>query len=174
MKVLNRHNRKINTTPGIAASILDSLSGPEDRLWPHENWPPMQFDGPLGEGARGGHGPIRYRVEKFTPGKKAVFRFEPEGLAAGLDGIHYFEITPFDGHVLMVHVIEARCGLVMWLKWSFVIEPLHDALIEDAFDKVENRIAGKQVKSSLWSPRVKFLRNMIARKRRREEKKRAA
>jgi len=171
MKVYNRHDRKIITTETVAASILDSLSGPVDKLWPHETWPPMQLDGPLGRGARGGHGPIRYRVEQFLPGKKAVFRFEPEGLAAGLDGIHYFEVSPADGHVIMSHVIEAQCGLAMWAKWRIVIEPLHDACIEDAFDKVENGIAGKKVKSSPWSPRVRFLREMIARKRRREERK---
>ncbi len=171
MKVYNRHDRIISTTETIAASILDSLSGPDDRLWPHETWPPMQLNGPLGKGSRGGHGPIRYHVEEFIPGKKAVFRFEPAGLAAGLDGIHYFEISPVNGIIRVAHVIEASCGPAMWLKWRFVIEPLHDALIEDAFDKVENAIAGENLKSSPWSGRVKFLREMIARKRRREERK---
>ncbi len=173
MKIYNRHDRPINTTEITAASILDGLSGPDDKLWPHETWPPMQLDGPLGTGARGGHGPVRYRVEQFIPGRKAVFRFEPEGLAAGLDGVHYFEITPAIGQVLMTHVVEANCGLAMWAKWRLVIGPLHDALMEDAFDKVENGIAGKKIKSSPWSPRVKFLREMMARKRRREERKRA-
>jgi hypothetical protein len=166
MRIYNRHDRTINTTEDIAAAILNSLSGPDDGLWPREGWPPMQFDGPLGKGARGGHGPIRYRVEEFIPGKKAVFRFESAGLAAGLDGVHYFEISPADGHVMISHVIEARCGLPMWAKWRLVIEPLHDALIEDAFDKVENGLAGRDAKSTCWSARVRFLREMIARQRR--------
>lgn len=172
MKVYNRHERNIYTTENMAAAILDSLAGPEDKLWPHETWPPMKLDGHLGEGARGGHGPIRYRVEQFLPGEKAVFRFEPEGLAAGLEGIHYFELSPANGQVRITHVIEARCGFAMWARWRLVIEPLHDALIEDAFDKVENLLAGKVIRSSPWSPRVKFLRGMLARKRRREERKR--
>ncbi|MEN6465760.1 MAG: SRPBCC family protein [Syntrophaceae bacterium] len=172
MKVYNRHDRRINTTETIAGSILNSLSGSEDRLWPHENWPPMQLDAPLGEGARGGHGPVRYRVEQFIPGRKAVFRFEPEGLIAGFEGVHYFEVSPGSGCVVMTHVIDARCSFGVWARWRLLIEPIHDAVIEDAFDKVENGIAGRKEKSSPWSPWVKVLREMRARKRRREERKR--
>lgn len=172
MKVYNRHDRKINTTESVAASIINSLSGPEDRLWPREAWPPMQLDGPLAEGSRGGHGPVRYRVEQLIPGRKAVFRFEPEGLIAGFDGVHYFEVSPGSGCVTMSHVIDVRCGFGQWFEWRLFIEPIHDAVIEDAFDKVENSLAGAKVKSSPWSIWVKVLREMRARKRRREERKR--
>lgn len=174
MKVYNRHDRKINATEAAAASILNSLAGSDDRLWPHEAWPPMQFDRPLGKGARGGHGPVRYIMEQFIPGRKAVFRFEPEGLIAGFDGVHFFEVSPASGGVVITHVIDVRCGFGQWAKWRLVVEPLHDALIEDAFDKVHNAVSGAKTKSSPWSPRVRFLREMLARKRKREERKRCA
>lgn len=173
MKVYNRHDRRINTTETVAASILNSLSGPDDRLWPHEKWPLMQLDGSLAPGARGGHGPVRYRMEQFIPGRKAVFRFEPEGLIPDFDGVHYFEVSPEGDCVVMTHVIDVRCGFRQWARWRLLIEPIHDAVIEDAFDKVENSIAGRGEKSSPWSLRVKVLREMRARKRRREERKRA-
>ena len=47
--------------------------------------------------------------------------------------------------------------------WVFVIHWLHDALIEDAFDKVENYFIydKKETKHNIW---VKFLRNVYKRK----------
>ena len=50
------------------------------------------------------------------------------------------------------------------LKWVLAIRWLHDAFIEDAFDKVENNLSGSN-KRTEWSKWVIFLRKAAARKR---------
>ena len=164
MKIYNRHERKIQATAADVGATLDTLSGPADQLWPGDNWPPMQFDGPLREGARGGHGPVRYRVTEYMPGRRAVFTFEGEGLTDGLDGRHFFEVISRENCTLIRHVVDADCDLRTWAKWRVLIEPMHDALIEDAFDRVERAVHGGCVKQSRWSPWVRLLRRMRRRK----------
>lgn len=51
------------------------------------------------------------------------------------------------------------------LIWTFAIRILHNALIEDGFDKLENNFSDKQ-KSTEWNFWVRFLRKQIAKKRR--------
>ena len=46
------------------------------------------------------------------------------------------------------------------LTWAFAIRWLHDALIEDAFDKVENFFTGKNNKTE-WNIWVRFLREIL-------------
>ena len=75
MKVRNVHERKIKASSGEVGQLLDSLASSADRLWPHETWPPMKFDQPLQPGAKGGHGPIRYFVKSYEPGKNVYFEF---------------------------------------------------------------------------------------------------
>jgi hypothetical protein len=59
----------------------------------------------------------------------------------------------------------------MWAKWRLLIEPMHDALIEDAFDRAEKELHGVLAKRAQWSLRVRFLRKMRGRKAGREQKK---
>jgi len=164
MRIYNRHERRISALPDEVGSLLDSLSGPADRLWPADDWPAMKFDTSLREGARGGHGPVRYRVTEYVPGRRVVFQFEGEGLTDGLDGRHFFEVIPQKKGPLIRHVVDADCDLRMWAKWHILIGPMHDALIEDAFDRVEQGLHGGSVKRSRWSPWVRFLRKMRGRK----------
>jgi hypothetical protein len=169
MKIFNRHDRIIPAEKDALGSILDSLSGPEDALWPRETWPPMVLDPGLKVGAAGGHGPVRYRVSDYIPGRRAVFQFDRAGLMAGINGRHYFEVVPRRGHVIIRHDLEGDCDLGMWLKWTFFVRPLHNTVIEDAFDKVESRFSRTVVKRSQWGPYIRFLRRLIARRRRRLE-----
>jgi len=164
MKIYNRHERRISAPPDKVGSLLDSLSGPADRLWPAADWPAMKFDAPLREGARGGHGPVRYCVTEYLPGHRVVFQFEGEGLTDGLDGRHFFEVVPRSDYTVLRHVVDADCDLRMWAKWHILIGPMHDALIEDAFDRVEQKLHGGFAKRSRWSPWVRFLRKMKGRK----------
>ena len=170
MRIYNRHERKIQAPAADVGAYLDTLSGPADQLWPGDNWPPMQFDTSLREGARGGHGPVRYRVTEYMPGRRVVFQFEGEGLTDGLDGRHFFEVIPRRDCTLIRHVVDADCDLRMWAKWRVLIEPMHDALIEDAFDRVERALNGGCVKQSRWSPWVRLLRKMRGRKATRRTK----
>lgn len=169
MKIDSLHERSFFTNKEEVGGILDTLSGKEDRLWPWENWPPMLFDRELGPGAKGGHGGVRYEVEEYAPGRRTVFRFDGTGFTEGFDGRHYFEVVPRNGHVILRHVIDAEGDFKVWLKWKLVIEPLHDALLEDAMDRAEKAVIGSVVKPARWGVRVRMLRNMLARKRRRAE-----
>jgi hypothetical protein len=49
-----------------------------------------------------------------------------------------------------------------YISWCLAIKWLHDALLEDCLDKVNNQVNENQVKSphNAW---VKFLRNMLKR-----------
>ncbi len=134
-------------------------------MWPKSKWPAQAFDGPLGEGARGGHGPVKYTVVEYVPGRRVVYRFDPLGLVAGFDGRHHFEVIPRRRDVLLRHVLEAECDAKTWLKWKVVVEPLHDALLEDALDGAEQRLHGRVEKPARWSPWVKGLRCILAKRR---------
>ncbi len=106
MKVVNVHERELDAAPEEVGALLDSLASPEDALWPIRSWPPMKFDQGLVVGAVGGHGPIGYVVEHYSPGQQIRFRFtRPEGF----QGTHEFEVVSAPGNrVLLRHRIEAR------------------------------------------------------------------
>jgi len=74
VKVTNVHERLLPASPARVGQPLDSLAGPDDRLWPSADWPPMRLDRPLQVGAAGGNGPIRYEVEAYDPGRRVQFR----------------------------------------------------------------------------------------------------
>ncbi len=85
MKILSVHERKLDASPAEVGALINSLASPRDLLWPRDMWPRMEFDGPLGVGATGGHKPIRYSVEAYQPGQSIRFRFlGPKGF----DGFH--------------------------------------------------------------------------------------
>jgi hypothetical protein len=69
MRVVNVHERKIPVSAAKVGALLNSLSSDGDILWPKTMWPPTRFDRPLGVGASGGHGPVRYAVVEFIPGR---------------------------------------------------------------------------------------------------------
>ena len=69
MKVVNIHSREYPVTSSEVGRLIDTLSSENDLLWPHRLWPRMKFDKPLTVSAKGGHGPIRYFVEEYVPGK---------------------------------------------------------------------------------------------------------
>lgn len=48
----NLHVRRLNATEDEVGALIDSLSGPDDQLWP-SGWPPMRFAG-TGRGAGAG------------------------------------------------------------------------------------------------------------------------
>jgi hypothetical protein len=165
MKILNIHERSLKVGLADAGVAIDGLSGRNDCLWPRNCWPAMEFDGPLAEGARGGHGAVRYSVSEYVPGRRVEFRFSGSGLTAGLDGRHFFEIIPRSGHVILRHVVDAECDLRSWLRWQVLIGPLHDALLEDALAGAEGVLVGAVPRIPRWSPWVRFLRWMLAKRR---------
>lgn len=168
MKIRNVHGRKIAASLERAAAVLDSLASSDDRLWPHDRWPSMRLDGPLGVGAKGGHGPVRYEVVEYQPGRKVVFRFHPTaGLMRGFNGCHWFELNEEPGGIVLRHVIEAEGRFAPALRWCFLVRPLHDALLEDALDRAETALTGNVNSPARWSWRVRLLRRLARKKSRR-------
>jgi hypothetical protein len=160
MDVLNVHERKLNATRSAVGGLLDSLSSDDDRLWPRQVWPQMKFDRALGVGAAGGHGPIRYYVEAYSPGESVRFRFVGP---AGFHGYHGFEIVNVTDRVVALrHVLQMRASGIARLSWPLVFRPLHDALIEDCLATAEASL-GSSPRFEKWSPWVRMLRWVLSR-----------
>jgi hypothetical protein len=156
--VTNVHERRIAASPAAVGELLDSLGRRGDLLWPEEQWPAMRFDGPLRAGASGGHGPIRYVIEGYEPGHSIHFRFTRP---RGFDGTHRFEVIPDGaGTTVLRHVLEMRTTRRARWTWPVVFRPLHDALVEDAFDKAERQL-GSIPRPRRWGWTVRALRTLI-------------
>lgn len=161
MRVYNVHERRFPVSTIEAGALIDTLSGPDDALWPGDRWPAMKIDTPLREGARGGHGAVRYSVCDYIPGERVVFRFDGTGLTRGLEGTHLFEVVPGQSPVALRHIVDAEGDLRDWLQWHCVVGPLHDALLEDALDRAEYALMGSVARPARWSLWVRFLRRML-------------
>jgi hypothetical protein len=162
MSVINIHERVFDAPITEIGELINGLASADDKLWPHDRWPAMKFDRRLGVGAVGGHGPIRYAVESYTPGSCIQFRFtEPKGFL----GSHRFEVEMVEGEKTKLrHVIEMRLQGMAWLIWPLALCPLHDALMEDALDRAEVYTGGQPAKRG-WSLWVRFLRRVMSRGR---------
>lgn len=158
MKVLNVHRRIINQPIDKISNLLNDLATKNDAIWPYEQWPRMKFKDGLVEGAAGGHGFIRYWIEKYNPSQLIQFRFTRP---VGFNGIHKLEISQIDNQSTeLTHTIDVNTAGITVLTWPLFIRPLHDALIEDAFDKLENRFLTVK-KTSKWSLWVRTLRKIL-------------
>lgn len=119
----------------------------------------MAFDRPLGVGARGGHGPIRYFVEEHTPGRYIKFRFTGP---RGFDGFHSYECIQESDTVQLRHTLEMTPRGLAILTWPLVFHPLHDALLEDSLTTAEASL-GLPLHVQPWSFRVRVLRWLLSR-----------
>lgn len=153
--VRNIHYRDLRASLSEVGALIDGLSSQDDKLWPHENWPPMIMDRPLGIGASGGHSTIGYVVEQYEPGKSICFKFTaPQGFI----GTHTFdaeEISP--GIVRLRHTILMKPKGKAILTWTFMIRWIHDALIEDGLEKAVSFFDSKPWQPCQRSGWVKFL-----------------
>lgn len=162
MKVLNIHSRIINAPKQQVVKLIQTLSSDQDVIWPKEHWPKMKFEGGIRIGAKGGHGPIRYSVEKFDPNEIIQFRFSRP---LGFNGIHKFDIRALSStNTEVTHVIDMSTDFIASIKWLFAVKWLHNALIEDGLDNIENHFV-EEKKSTSWSFWVKFLRGVLQRGR---------
>jgi hypothetical protein len=159
VRIHNVHERRLPAPPDRAGRLLDGLGATPDPLWPTEHWPRMRFDRPLGPGADGGHGPIRYRVEEHEPSVRVRFRFTGP---PGLTGTHEFAVREAPSGCVLNHTIEGRASGRMLAAWPLVFRPLHDALLEDALDKAEAAVTGRPATPPAWSWWVRRLRASAA------------
>lgn len=158
MRVINIHKRIINQPKEKVSELLRTLSTENDKIIPTDKWSAMKLNEGLKEGSKGGHGPIRYTVQKYNPDELIQFEFtKPKGF----NGIHRFEITELENDKTeLKHTIEMNTTGTGILTWSIAIRWLHDAFMEDAFDKVENHFLTEKKKTE-WNIWVKVLRRIL-------------
>ncbi len=158
--VTNVHERRIPVPADRLGALLDGLAGPQDRLWPAPAWPRIAFDRALGVGAHGGHGPIRYRVTGYRPGREVECAFEPQ---MGVSGTHTFSVEPAgEDAAVLRHVIELRSFRRGWrLRWALAVRWLHDALLEDLLDRAEVLVGTGPARPARWSAWVRLLRRSL-------------
>ncbi|MFN3842425.1 MAG: hypothetical protein ACK4RW_04065 [Rehaibacterium terrae] len=159
--VRNVHARTLRAPAAAVGALIDTLASDDDRLWPHDRWPAMRLDRALAIGARGGHGPVRYRVEDYRPGQCVRFAFEAP---RGFHGWHGFHLEAGGGHARLVHVLEMRIAGPALLSWPLLFRPLHDALLEDALDRAALAL-GDAPERQPWSPWVRLLRALLRHRR---------
>jgi hypothetical protein len=145
-RIVNVHRRNLPAPPDRLAHLIDSLSTPDDALWPNARWPRMKLDPGLQRGAKGGHGPIRYFVQEYIPGRNVRFRFTAP---IGFDGTHEFVLERTGaGEAVLGHILQMDAHGIAKVKWAVFYRPLHDALLEDALDRAEAHARGVE-----WQPR---------------------
>lgn len=156
VRIHNVHERVVAAPPDALAPLLDDLGGTEDVLWPAPAWEPMMLDGPPDVGADGGHGPIRYRVVAAERGRRIRFEFHS---TPGVEGYHEIALEPAAGGATLIrHVLECRAHGRMRVLGPLLLEPLHDAVLEDLLDNAESAATGTVARPSRWSPWVRLLR----------------
>jgi hypothetical protein len=155
MAVLNVHQRMLSAPPDEVGTLIDTLAGPDDRLWPHSTWPTMRFDRPLAPGAVGGHGPISYVISHYLPGRWIRFTFTgPRGFA----GFHEYAVHAEDGQAVLRHTLAMHVRGPARLTWPLIFRPLHDALVEDSLARAELSTTGSDARRARWSHYVRLLR----------------
>lgn len=149
------HERTITAPATVVGGLLDRLGRPGDPLFPSPPWLPMQLDRPLSIGADGGHGPIRYWVSDYEPGRRVRFTFHPE---AGLDGYHELAVEPRGrGRCVIRHTLDGSGRGWVRVVAPVVLRPLHDAVVEDMFDNAELAATGRVGTPARWSWWVRLL-----------------
>jgi|SRR5579875_2628036 len=158
MRLNNIHERTLPTRGIAAGSLIDGLAGDNDQLWPLDRWPAMRFQGGLGVGNEGGHGPVRYQVVEHQPGRLARFRFTGP---PGLIGEHRYELDEHDATTTLRHALTGHTeGRMRW-QWPLIFRPLHDALIEDSLDHAEAFISGTKYEPAPWGIQARTLRWLL-------------
>ena len=161
MNVVNIHKRIIDQPIEKVAALFKTLATANDLVWPHENWPAMKFKEGLSVGSQGGHGRIRYTIIALEAGEFIRFKFTKPN---GFNGTHTLKMSAINSNKSEIsHEIRMQTAFKATVLWVFIIRWLHDALIEDAFDKVENHFLTekKRTKYSAW---VNYLRGVYKRK----------
>lgn len=155
--MVNLHERRLPVPAELAGGLLASVAEPRSGLWPEDRWPPMRFDRPLGVGAVGGHGPIRYVVDEWVPGRRVRFRFTAP---AGFEGWHEYTVVPAGEGCELRHVLAMRTRRWGRASWPLAYRPLHDALIEDSLTRAADTL-GLPTPPARWSLRVRLLRRLL-------------
>lgn len=150
--VYNTHEREISAPQIEVGLLIDSLASKQDRLWPCQEWPAIRLNGPLGVGAAGGHGPVRYFVTAYELGRRVEFRFTGP---SGFNGAHAFTATGLTSDTtLLKHELTLSPKGTARVTWPLFFRPMHDALIEESLDLAETECGAPPMnkhRRSLWT-----------------------
>jgi len=161
LQVINIHKREILQPLTEISKLFNTLASYNDMMLATDKWPRMTLDKGLRVGSKGGHGPIKYLVAEYQPEKSITFQF----LLKGFNGFHRFDLKELATNKSeLSHTIDMTTTGWATLKWTLTIRWLHDAFIEDAFDKVENHFTENK-KISKWNLWVIILRKVMKPKR---------
>jgi hypothetical protein len=160
MAVISLHVRHLPVPVSEVGALMDTLASEGDLLWPVHRWPAMRFDRPLDVGAVGGHGPIRYTVEHYVPGRWVRFRFTGP---RGFDGFHEFTVQPVSDGTDLVHLLAMNVRGRARLTWPSAYRWMHDACLEDCLDRAERALTGSVFRPARWTGRVRVLRRIAER-----------
>jgi hypothetical protein len=160
VKRSNIHERQIPLSIDRVGALIDTLASDDDILWPRCAWPAMRLDSPLGLGASGGHGPIRYIVEDYVPRRRVGFRI---GRPPCLKGArHWFEVVDQgETGAVLRHVLEFEFFGRAWISWPIFWRPLHDACIDDVLARAQIAL-GIAPSIRPWSCWVRVLRFLVS------------
>lgn len=154
--MLNIHERVIAAPAEAVAPLLETFGQPNDQLWPFDDWVPLKLDRPLAVGADGGHGPIRYHVTDYQPGKKVTFTFHPR---TGLIGTHELTLeTLGPNRCKMTHILDAQPTGLMRVAVPLFVLSLHNAVLEDLLDNAQRHAEGTVPSPARWTWWVKLWR----------------
>ncbi len=152
--VENVHERELPAQAAEVGRLLDRIGTTSDPLWPAPTWLPMRFDRPLGVGADGGHGPVRYRVTRYQPGRLVEFTFRRQ---TGLLGAHTLEVQERGPHrCLLRHRLSARPVGAMRLLWPALVRTCHDAVLEHLLDNAQRAVTGTVLHPVRYSRRARL------------------
>lgn len=149
---INNVHRRPVANPDRAWQLLKTMADPGNRIWPSDSWWPLILDAPATMlGANGGHGAIRYRVIHVTD-RSIQFG----ATSAGFDGWHEFRVEGSEA----VHELDVRHPSLLF---KLVVIPLHDAVLEDLFDNLEDQLATPtgSDRPRHWTLRVRILRLIL-------------
>lgn len=155
----NVQSRVIEAPAEVVGALLNDFGSDADVLWPKPQWGEAKLDRGLEPGSTGGHGPIRYTVTEFEPGKRVRLQFDP---TIGIVGYHELRVAPRGaGRSEMTHIVDGRVTGRMRLLWPVVVRWGHEAVLHDLLDNAELAATGKLAAGkSRWSPWVRFLRKV--------------
>ncbi|MFP3990785.1 DUF2867 domain-containing protein [Streptomyces sp. E11-3] len=152
----NIHERTVEAPATAVGALFDRLAADDDPIFPAPAWSPMRLDRPLSVGADGGHGPVRYRVTAYEPGRRVRFDF-----AAPAGGFHELTVEPLGPERCLVrHVLEQELKGVSLLAWLFAVRAVHGTVIEELFDNVERAVGREVTHPVRWSPWVRLLNRL--------------
>ncbi|MYT30307.1 DUF2867 domain-containing protein [Streptomyces sp. MspMP-M5] len=155
------HTRTVQAPAEAVGALIDRLGGEPDPLFPTPVWPPLRLDRPLGVGADGGHGFVRYHVAAYEPGRRIRFAFTP-GPSGDSPGYHEVTVHRLGADRCRVdHVLESRLPLARRIAWHLAVRAVHGTVVEELFDNIERAATGSLRAPVRRSPRVRLLNRLL-------------